>query len=143
MHYDHFFHSCPDDLWIPEAVQRGWIIVSPDKRIETEPLNKAAVVRAKARVFLLSSKGLSGPEMASVLIVCRRRMVAMSQKPGPFIVRINAHAEIGKHRFFSPEEQRSLLQTTPARAKAEIDSGWLLPCTVHDECKERSGRAKR
>ena len=136
LHYDHFFHKCPDDVWIPEATKRGWIIISPDKLIEGDSINRAAVIRASAKVFLLSSKDLVGEEMAAILVVCRGRINELaSAKSGPFIVRITKHVDMKPARFFGPEEQKETLNACPERLADQRDLNWILGCPHgHSEC---------
>ncbi|HEY6488625.1 MAG TPA: hypothetical protein VIY99_05835, partial [Terracidiphilus sp.] len=41
-----------DPDWIKLCGQNNWIVISGDKRLETVPENRQAVIDAKARVFL-------------------------------------------------------------------------------------------
>lgn len=34
---DHFAPGTPDTSWIPEVAQRGWVIVTRDRRIRSRP----------------------------------------------------------------------------------------------------------
>jgi hypothetical protein len=62
-HEDHFAQDAPDDLWMPEAASRGWIILSPDKHIMRDPAELAAVMLSNAAMVCL----IGGHERASDL----------------------------------------------------------------------------
>jgi hypothetical protein len=95
----------PDDVWIEEASRRGEVIVYKDKRIRYRPEERAAFVRAGARMFLLAGN-LSRFEMLRLLMVAWREMVRLAdlQRP-PFIFRVGMRGELS--RVFPP--------TTPER----------------------------
>lgn len=52
-HEDHFAQNAPDDLWMPEVASRGWIILSPDKRITRDPVELAAIMLSNAAMVCL------------------------------------------------------------------------------------------
>lgn len=60
-----------------------------DRWIRHRPLERAAVVATRARVFALTGGNLTGEQMASILSVHLRRMqgIALTQEP-PFIAKV-------------------------------------------------------
>jgi hypothetical protein len=77
------------------------VIVTGDKAIETDPINRQAVIDFKAKVFLLEENNSRAVEWASAIIVCRRRLVAVAhENEGPFFasVRKNSNGLISKVR---------------------------------------------
>jgi PIN like domain len=52
-HVDHFRPDAPDEEWLPEAARRGWIVLSSDKAILHNPLERDAVMRSGAPLFVL------------------------------------------------------------------------------------------
>ncbi len=89
-----------DDVWIEEAGRLGEIIVYKDKRIRYRPEERAAFVRAGARMFLLGGN-LSRFDMLRLLMVAWPEMarLAASEAP-PFIYRLGARGDLS--RVFPP-----------------------------------------
>lgn len=85
-----------DDVWIEDASRRGEVIVYKDKRIRYRPEERAAFVRAGARMFLLGGN-LSRFEMLRLLMVAWPEMarLAAAETP-PFIVRIGSRGELAR-----------------------------------------------
>ncbi len=52
-HNEHFSPEEEDHVWIPQCAKNGWIIVTSDKGIETDAINRAAVMESQAAVFIL------------------------------------------------------------------------------------------
>lgn len=92
----------PDPVWIERCALKGWVIVSGDKGIETDPINRQAVIDSKAKVFILDENNSRAVEWAAALIVGRRKMVAVAhENDGPFFasVRRNVKGVITRLRF--------------------------------------------
>jgi hypothetical protein len=73
-HSEHFPHNEPDHLWIPACAAQGWIIVTADQRIETDPLNRQAVIDSRARILLLSENQHRAIAWAAAIIVSQRHI---------------------------------------------------------------------
>jgi hypothetical protein len=68
VHDDHFPPNARDDVWLPPVGERGWIVLTRDKRIRYRSQERAALIQARGRAFVLSGGSLSGPAMAAVLV---------------------------------------------------------------------------
>lgn len=90
LHDDHFPADTADAEWIVEVSRRGWAIITKDRRIRYRPLELAAVVAARARLFALTSGNLTGSAMADVLVlhVARMERIVAAERP-PFVARIS------------------------------------------------------
>ena len=55
-HLDHFRHDCPDDVWLEQVGNRGWIAVTHDQNIRYKPNELAAVVRHHVRLLVVVGK---------------------------------------------------------------------------------------
>jgi len=72
--------------WLPVVGQRGWIVLTKDKRIQENALESGALLRSGARAFVLTAGNLKGPEMAAVFVVNLRRSVHVARTHGaPFV----------------------------------------------------------
>ncbi len=86
--------SISDPEWIRHCGANNWIAVSGDKRLETVPANRQAVIDAKARVFVLAESN-SRPEVwASAIILGHYRMQEIiDANSGPFFVSVGKRAD--------------------------------------------------
>jgi hypothetical protein len=76
-------------VWLPFVGERGWLLVTKDKKIRFNELEKTAVLRNKVREFYFASGNFSGSEMAETLLVALGSMVKLCRKqPAPFIASI-------------------------------------------------------
>lgn len=85
-----------DATWIRHAAERGWVILTKDGAIRRNPLERAAYREAGARVFILTSAGISGAEMAGIFIAAMSRIekrCAEIEAPFVFAVRRDGSME--------------------------------------------------
>jgi hypothetical protein len=94
-HGQHFAPGTDDVLWLPYVGERGWILITKDKRIRYNELEKAAVRRYRIREFYFSSGNYSGAEMAEMLVNALRDMVRIvrREKP-PFMASISRSGKV-------------------------------------------------
>lgn len=89
VHDDHFPQNTPDQLWIPQIGQSGWIILTKDARIARNTLERQAVARAGIRMFILASTKLTGEETAIAFRDALISMVKFIEKHSPpFIAKV-------------------------------------------------------
>ena len=80
LHDDHFDQNMPDPDWLAVVGERGWVVITRDKFIRRNPLERAAFERAGVRGFVLTGGGLalapsSAARSSSVAAVCTVSMV--------------------------------------------------------------------
>jgi predicted nuclease of predicted toxin-antitoxin system len=85
-HDDHFPQDEPDESWIPNVAERGWIILTKDKNIRRRAGEREALVIAQARIITLTSGNMTGARMAEIFV---QHIEAMEQlantQPAPFV----------------------------------------------------------
>src|SRR5579863_3035242 len=64
----------PDPIWIRHCAKEEWVVITGDKAIETDPINRQAVIDCCAKVILLEENNSRAVEWAAAMIVARRRM---------------------------------------------------------------------
>jgi hypothetical protein len=88
-HGQHFDPGTEDSVWLPFVGKQGWILITKDKRIRFNELEKAAVLRHHVREFYFSSGNYSGVEMAEILVAALRDMIRICRRyDPPFIASI-------------------------------------------------------
>jgi hypothetical protein len=88
-HGQHFPPGTEDTVWLPLVGEKGWVLLTKDKRIRYNELEKLAVRQHKIREFYFSSGNHSGAEMAEMLVAALRDMTRIFRKhKPPFIASI-------------------------------------------------------
>ena len=55
-HADHFAPDAPDEAWLAEVGQRGWIVLTHDERIRYKPNELAAVMRHRVPLLVVQGQ---------------------------------------------------------------------------------------
>jgi len=86
---DHFAADTEDTQWVLEVGKRGWIILSKDRHLRSNPLEQIALLKSNTHSFLLTTADLSGPDMAKAFITALPDMLRMIEKfPPPFVATV-------------------------------------------------------
>lgn len=94
-HDQHFAVDAPDEAWLREAGARGWAVLTKDRRIRYRKNEKAAVVDAKVRLFVLTAGNLTGGEMAAAFVQALPRIRRLAhESAAPFIARVDASGHV-------------------------------------------------
>lgn len=64
---DHFAQDADDADWIPDVAAHGWVIVTRDRRILFNPVERAALARSGAHYIAVVAKDRSGAQMGKRL----------------------------------------------------------------------------
>ena len=89
LHDDHFDVATPDEVWIRAVGERGWTILTRDRRIRHRPLERRAVIAARARLFAITAGNLDGPAMAELVVRHLRKMGRLAEsEPPPWIAHV-------------------------------------------------------
>ena len=79
----------------PLSAKKGWLLVTKDKKIRYNELEKAAVLHYRVRAFYFSSGNYNGAEMAEILAAALPEMVRICRKQGPpFIASITKSGKV-------------------------------------------------
>jgi len=94
-HVELFPRGTPDETWLPVVGKNGWILLTADKRIRYNDLQKRALTRYGVREFVFASGNLSGDMMASALESAIPKLVKLwrSLRP-PFVTSITASGDV-------------------------------------------------
>jgi predicted nuclease of predicted toxin-antitoxin system len=87
VHDDHFRQDAADEEWLALVGQKGWVVVTKDERIRYHPRELRTVVAHRVRALVLTARGVTAEEMASIILGARGRIEKLlSQHGGPFMV---------------------------------------------------------
>ena len=94
-HDDHFAVDAPDTVWLADVARRGWVVLTKDKNIRRNEVERAAILRAGAACFMLGRGDLSGVRMAQVLLDALPRVRRVLRRfDAPLGASVNAHGQL-------------------------------------------------
>jgi len=71
--------------WIADASQRGEVLLAKDRAMAKKPLEAEAIFYNDARVFIIASAQITGPQMLQRLVGNAARIERLASIPGPFV----------------------------------------------------------
>lgn len=80
-----------DERWLRLAGSRGWAVLMKDDRIRRRGEERAALLDAGVRAFVLTSGNFRADAMAQRFIDNRARMAAACAEPGPFLYAVHGN----------------------------------------------------
>jgi len=94
-HLAHFSPGALDEVWLPLVGSNGWILLTSDKRIRYNLLEKRALKVHAVREFVFTSGNMSGQDMAAALELALNKMrnFCHRTKP-PFVASITRTGEV-------------------------------------------------
>ena len=99
MHDDHFAKDTADEDWLPEVARRGWVVLTKDRRIAHRTLERMAVARAGARLFVLVNQNMSAASMCAALVAALPKMGRfVGSEEAPFIAKVFQKGRVGAWR---------------------------------------------
>lgn len=102
LHREKFDPEAPDPEWIPVCAENGWIILSGDKGLENVGLNRAAVIKCAAKVFLIHDYQTQGLDQTAALITARKKIMRVAlRNAGPFYCSVEMAGDdhVGRPEF--------------------------------------------
>jgi hypothetical protein len=104
VHDDIFAQDAPDQEWIAEAGLHGWFVLSRDERIRYRTVERLAVQRHGVGLFVLTSVGLTGDEMAAAFVKALGRICRFVAKHDrPFIAKVRRDGTVEEWEAFGKE----------------------------------------
>jgi hypothetical protein len=103
-----FTPGTPDTEWLPVVGENKWVVLTSDKRIRFNELERELVISNEVRQFVFTSGNLSGAMMGEILKIAMPRMQKiLSDQIGPFIACISqAGTVIVRYDRFGPISKR-------------------------------------
>lgn len=80
LHDDHFDQSVEDPKWIRSVSKRGWVILTKDKRIGRNTLERRTLMESKAAAFILTAVGVTGEQQADAFLKALPQIERLSSK---------------------------------------------------------------
>lgn len=88
-HDDHFPERTKDVDLLPKVGQKGWVMLTEDRRIRYRAAERQAYLDAGLRMFALATGNLSTDKKLEVLLSAEKRVrEVLEREPAPFTYRI-------------------------------------------------------
>ncbi|NLT06543.1 MAG: PIN family toxin-antitoxin system [Solirubrobacterales bacterium] len=81
-----------DEVWLRDAGQREWIVLTKDDAIRRRPAERDALTAAAVRAFCLTNSNLRGVQQTERFVANRHRILRQARKPGPYIYGVYEHS---------------------------------------------------
>ena len=95
VHDDHFPSDALDETWLGVVGERGWVVLTKDRRIRYRTTALSVMRAAGVRVFVLTAGDLQGWEMANVFVRALARMRRfVARNPAPFVAKVTRGASL-------------------------------------------------
>ena len=89
-----------DEIWLTACGERGWIVLTRDKRIRRRVLEREAIRLSSAAVFALTVGEATAAETAEVITKLLAKMVNMSvSEPRPFLYTFGLSGRLDRIRL--------------------------------------------
>ena len=96
-----------DEEWLTACGERGWIVLTRDKRIRRRVLEREAIRRSGAAVFALTVGEATAKETADIVSKLLAKMVNMTvSEPKPFLYTFGLSGRLSKVRLTRSPEVR-------------------------------------
>jgi hypothetical protein len=94
-HLGHFPPGTLDETWLPLVGSNGWILLTSDKRIRYNLLEKRALEIHAVREFVFTSGNMSGQDMAAALELALDKMRSFCRRTKPpFVASVTRTGEV-------------------------------------------------
>jgi len=94
-HLSHFSRGTPDEQWLPLVGKNRWILLTADKHIRYNLLEKRALRLHSVREFVFASGNMTGQDMAVALETALPKMLRLCRKiRAPFVASITRTGEV-------------------------------------------------
>lgn len=102
---DHFASDTKDEVWLRWVGEKGWVVLTKDRRIRKREAERSALLDAGAVAFVLIAADLKGPQMAQAFVRAYPRMQKMLRDvEPPFIAEVDG---AGKVRLLTEAGRRA------------------------------------
>jgi hypothetical protein len=90
--HEYFAPGTHDEIWLQDIGERGWFLITVDKRIRRRPIEKEALLKYKVGAFFLGGKTMSRWDRIRQVVRIWHRIKEIAEKENPpFSYQINNH----------------------------------------------------
>jgi hypothetical protein len=96
---DEFRHDIPDEEWLVVAGQKGWLVITHDRRIRTRPGERRAIMENGVGCFIMTYRqDLQKEEIVALISsTLEERERRFKATPRPFIYTVSKNGEFREY----------------------------------------------
>ena len=96
---DEFSHDVPDEEWLAAAGQRGWLVITHDRKIRTRPGERRAIMENGVGCFIVTYRqDLKKDEIFALIYSTLEEMERRFENtPRPFIYTVSKSGEFREY----------------------------------------------
>jgi predicted nuclease of predicted toxin-antitoxin system len=96
---DEFRHDVPDEEWLAVAGQKGWLVITHDRRIRTRPGERQAIMENGVGCFIMTYRqDLKKEEIVALISSTLEEMERrFGATPRPFIYTLSKNGEFREY----------------------------------------------
>jgi predicted nuclease of predicted toxin-antitoxin system len=96
---DEFRHDVPDEEWLAVAGQRGWLVITHDRRIRTRPGERQVIMENGVGCFIMTYRqDLKKEEIVALISATLEEMERRFETtPRPFIYTVSKSGEFREY----------------------------------------------
>jgi len=114
---DHYGeYPAPDDEWIAFAARQGYVALSLDRNIRSDPVAIRAVMEGGGRLFVVRGKNLTSPQMADLVLAAVRGIHRVLEEQSEAFIAVIGRKS-GKAGVLKPDVQVRLTLESWRRGK--------------------------
>jgi len=92
---EEFSEDSEDVEWLPVVADKGWAILTKDKRIRRRALEREAISQSGGGAFILAASGLGGDAIAEAFVRALPHMIRIwNTRARPFIATVSARGSV-------------------------------------------------
>jgi hypothetical protein len=92
---DHYAPDAADALWIPEIGTKGWVVLTKDSAMRSNPLEVMAMLSARTAIFIFGNANVTGKQLATAFTTALPRIrTAVRRFKVPLLGRVNVAGQV-------------------------------------------------
>lgn len=92
--------ASPDEVWLTEVGQHGWIAILRDQQIRRRPLERAALKNARVAAFVFTGGQATAKDTAAAIVPLLEKFANMAiSEPKPFLYAFTSSGRMSKVRL--------------------------------------------
>ena len=97
VHDERFDPGTKDEVWLAEAGNQGWVVLTKDDKIRYHPIERQALLEARVAAIILPKGNVKAEEMAKAFVAALPKIKRLLRRETrPFIYRLSAGGTLTK-----------------------------------------------
>jgi PIN like domain len=104
-HWEVLAETASDAEYLGLCADKGWIPLTADSDVSTNPAQRLLIARGRLQVFRLTRNHWPWQEKLNAFVAALPSIQRLLVEPGPYIARINRKGEIARVEYLKAEDE--------------------------------------